>query len=57
MQEKRAFQELGEPFFFILEAGNLLIDILLDIIWVTIWSGISGIKLMIWISLRESSQT
>ena len=33
MQEKRAAQDLGEPFFFILEAGNLLIGILLDIIW------------------------
>ena len=31
MQEKRAAQDLGEPFFFILEAGNLLIGILLDI--------------------------
>jgi hypothetical protein len=57
MQEKRAAQFLGEPFFFILEAGNLLIDIHLDIISVTIWSGISGIKLMIWMSLRESFQT
>jgi len=50
MQEKRAAQDLGEPFFFILDAGNLLIEILLDIISVTTWKGIFVIKLMIWMS-------
>ena len=57
MQEKRAAQDLGEPFFFILEAGNLLIDILLEITSVTIWKGILGMEMMGWISLRVSFQT
>ena len=57
MQEKRAAQDLGEPFFFILDAGNLLIEILLDIISVTTWKGILGMEMMRWISLRVSFQT
>lgn len=47
MQEKRAAQYLGKPFFFTLDADNLLIGILLDIISGNVSRGLSGIKLLI----------